>query len=487
MLFSPYPASIKKYCLLIFAFFFLLSCKKNEGSTEPPPPPPSTPTVATRPATSITYNTAIAEGNIINAGSSPVLNRGICYSIAPNPTVFSSKIEAGSGFGIFNASLTGLSFNTVYYYKAFAYNAVGLSYGLEESFKTSMPPPQLEDFAETIYIGSYNSVCAFNAQTGALKWRKPFNDIIYASPAYADGMVYITFRGNLYAFDTLGNTRWSYGGGFNYLRQSPIVKNGMVYSCYSDWKQLMAYDAKTGNTIWTNNVGLSGDDEFGLSDIEIIDNSVFINSKQLYSLNATTGYLKWKYPNGGVVTPVRLNNKLYAISNQHSLFALDLLTGQLLWEKTDPSIFSQPHGLGTADGKLFYTDLSGISALDTINGSRIWYNPVFTEDILHQGYSPTVTGDTGYFRTLSSIHLYNIQNGNLIWQVPGTITSNMTVYDNIIYYGATENGKNYLYAMDVRSRALKWKSSYSSDFPFSISSPCVVTKSGKVYRFGKIF
>jgi outer membrane protein assembly factor BamB len=498
MNFSSCPYCTRQYPLILVILLFLISCKKDGESPEvtplPPTPPTASvvPTVITHVASSVTYNTAIIGGDVTDAGTGIVTSRGVCYSTLPDPTVFSTKVEIGSGTGSFTTALANLQPNTIYYFKSFAYNSTGLSYGPQNTFKTlpADPLPQSGDFAETIYIGNANSFCAFNAQTGALKWKQTYSYNITSTPAYANGMVYYGFAGNFVASDTLGQAQWKLSSGFEIYNQSPIVKNNVVFFAYGSERGITAYDASSRpNQLWSyhENTGDGTFDSYDASDIEVVDNSVFINSKHLYCINASSGFLKWKYANGGIVTPVRLNNKLYAVSNQHSLFALDLYTGQLLWEKTDPSLFISPYGLNAADGKLFYTDASGISALDTIKGSVIWHQAVASDNILHQGYSPIVTGDTGYFRTASSIHLYNIQTGNSLWQVPGLITSNMTVYDNIIYYGATENGKNYLYAMDVRTRTLKWRSTYSSDFPFKISAPCVVTKSGKSYRFGKVF
>jgi outer membrane protein assembly factor BamB len=489
----PYPLLVRKYYLIVVVFIFLLSCKKSEDNTEvpPPPPPPSAPTVITKAASSVTYNSAIIGGDVTNAGTSGVYSRGVCYSTSPGPTVFSTKIEVGSGPGAFTTPVTGLQANTVYYLKAFAYNAVGLSYGAEESFKTMMPPPQSADFAETIYIGNSNSLCAFNAQNGALKWQKIYYEDVTSTPMYASGRVYVTVGGNMNAYDTTGLPRWTNSGPNKYYNQSPIVRNNILFFAKGEERDISAYPINQTNInflwLYSEYPTYYAQLEYGLSDIEVADNSVFINSGNLSCINATTGNLVWRYPNGGTVTPVRLNNKLYAISNDHRLFVLDLYTGQLLWQKADHVLFSIPHGLSTADGKLFYTDANSIYALDTINASVIWSKNINSPNTLHQGYSPIVTGDTGYFRTTNSIHLLNINTGNLIWQVPGNITSNMTVYDNIIYYGATEGSKNYLYAMDVRSGTLKWRSQYSSDRPFKISAPCVATKSGKVYRFGKVF
>ena len=75
-------------------------------------------------------------GNITNAGSGNITERGICYNTTGCPTTADSKVsESGSfGTGTFTETLTGLSSGTDYFARAYAINPTGTSYGKEIIF-----------------------------------------------------------------------------------------------------------------------------------------------------------------------------------------------------------------------------------------------------------------------------------------------------------------------------------------------------------------
>lgn len=103
------------------------------------------PTVVTGAPGMITMNSAEASGTISNEGCSAITAYGIEYSTTlgfPNGTgtqVAGSNLAGGN----FSATLTGLTQGTVYYYKAYAGNAGGTTYGAEEAFQTATPDPTI--------------------------------------------------------------------------------------------------------------------------------------------------------------------------------------------------------------------------------------------------------------------------------------------------------------------------------------------------------
>ncbi len=75
-------------------------------------------------------------GAVTNDGGSNIKERGICYSLQPNPTVSNFKIISGLDLGTFEVDIRDLQGNTTYYYRAYAINSKGIAYGIEQSFKT---------------------------------------------------------------------------------------------------------------------------------------------------------------------------------------------------------------------------------------------------------------------------------------------------------------------------------------------------------------
>ncbi len=100
--------------------------------------------VRTARVTSITGTTALSGGHVINSGPEPVLSRGLCYDTRPNPATLNQIVNAGSGAGIFSASLTGLIPGTSYFVRAFATTPSGTVYGNQDRFIT-------ESSTDTVY------------------------------------------------------------------------------------------------------------------------------------------------------------------------------------------------------------------------------------------------------------------------------------------------------------------------------------------------
>lgn len=111
--------------------------------------------LTTTEVTNVTSTTAVAGGNITNAGGGDITARGICWGKTSNPTVEVSegKTINGTGPGTFTGTLTPLVDGTTYYYRAYATNSSGTTYGQEFSFIT--PVTDIEgNIYKTVVIGS---------------------------------------------------------------------------------------------------------------------------------------------------------------------------------------------------------------------------------------------------------------------------------------------------------------------------------------------
>ena len=122
------------------------------------------PTVVTGVASSITTTGATVAGSISATGCTSVTAYGIEYSTlsgfanGSGTQVSSSNLNAGA----FSSALSGLTPATTYYYKAYATNAGGTSYGTQSSFTTTAPPPPQLTVST---LTGFGSVCV-NALVG---------------------------------------------------------------------------------------------------------------------------------------------------------------------------------------------------------------------------------------------------------------------------------------------------------------------------------
>lgn len=100
------------------------------------------PEVTTGMASSVTSTTAAVSGAVTSEHSSAVTEAGVVYStdadtdsVIGGPSV--TKVAGGLASGTITANLTGLAPGTTYYFRAYATNGVGTSYGSKDSFTTT--------------------------------------------------------------------------------------------------------------------------------------------------------------------------------------------------------------------------------------------------------------------------------------------------------------------------------------------------------------
>jgi len=99
------------------------------------------PELTTEAVTSLTSTTAMSGGTIIHDGGASIVERGVCWSTSPAPTITNSRTRDGSGSSRFTSTITGLQPGTSYFLRTYATNSVGTAYGNEVSFYA----PQTDD------------------------------------------------------------------------------------------------------------------------------------------------------------------------------------------------------------------------------------------------------------------------------------------------------------------------------------------------------
>jgi len=119
----------------------------------------STPTVTTTSVTTYTTTSATVGGNVTASGGTTVSERGVYWGTSQNPQTTGTKLQIGSGTGLFSTSLSGLIPNTTYYIKAYAINSAGTAYGTQESFTTNSVSPVVPTLTTTA-VSSITSTTA---------------------------------------------------------------------------------------------------------------------------------------------------------------------------------------------------------------------------------------------------------------------------------------------------------------------------------------
>jgi hypothetical protein len=202
----------------------------------------TTPTVSTTATvTSITGTTATGGGTISSDGGATVTSRGLVWGTTSGATTFS--VTSGAGSGTYTASLTGLSFATTYYVRAFATNSVGTVYGTETNFTTSAVLPTLD---ATVSVSSITKTTAISGGNitdnggatvtiSGIVWSTTSTPTIALSTKTTDGISTGTFTSSLtdltaaktyyvrsYATNSVG-TNYGTQTSFTTLAQAPTV------------------------------------------------------------------------------------------------------------------------------------------------------------------------------------------------------------------------------------------------------------------------
>ena len=86
--------------------------------------------ISTVEATDIDFESMISGGNIDDDGGLTIVSKGVVWSEFPNPDIsLQTKTDVGGGASNFTSTINGLSEETEYFYRAYATNSLGTSYG----------------------------------------------------------------------------------------------------------------------------------------------------------------------------------------------------------------------------------------------------------------------------------------------------------------------------------------------------------------------
>lgn len=281
---------------------------------------------------------------------------------------------------------------------------------------------------KVIFISS-TTVRALDETTGVELWQSiSFPSALRGVPVFADGKLYVdSYGGYLYCLNvTTGLKLWEYDASPGRIESSPAVSMGTVYFGTTD-NFLYAVDASNGLYRWRFTAG------GGIYSSPTIDGDFLYfgcDDGKIYALNhtGTLPALKWFYPTKGRVrsTPTVDGDKLFfgSYSQDHSVFAVDKITGNLIWKYTFTSSWNVENPVAVAGGvvycapnsgnkvyALYANATSGINYTETDPAIRIWSTTL-------DSYSPTepVVADGKVFLSASQkLYALDTSYGHRVW------------------------------------------------------------------------
>jgi outer membrane protein assembly factor BamB len=189
----------------------------------------------------------------------------------------------------------------------------------------------------------------------------------------------------------------------------------------------------------------------------------------VYSIEASTGKEKWRYPTEPVskqnfFAPPAVADDLIVVDTYNGwVYGLDPNNdGKERWSFKDPQGARFVAGATIGDELVYVGSVFGtMYALDRTSGKEVWH----FESQRDIWAAPLLADDTLYFGTLDR-HLYALdaQTGKPLWQFPandvtaeespvGPMVGTPTLVDNILYFG---DFKNQAHALSLDDHELKW-------------------------------
>ncbi len=310
--------------------------------------------------------------DIFNLACAPVIRDGKLYIVNGD---YLFCFNASNGTEIWQSKLAnpndyiGVAVDGMYVYTTSAAYNTSTGSLMFIYAKQGATSPIVVDGA--VFLGSHTEVFAVNASSGSLLW---VNDDLWTenSPAFADGLLFLSVYGTsndgIYALNAYtGKQVWYYRLDSSLGRLA--VADGRVYV---NAQYTVCLDAFNGTELWRTMAG----GFVGKGSPVIVGQYLVLGTT---AVDSSTGILLWNNTDsefsGEIYSPVAADNTVYLYGNvdngqegmysiDEKLFALDISTGNIIWEYIIPNshdtwIQSYPV---VADGMVYVVTRSGLYA-----------------------------------------------------------------------------------------------------------------------------
>lgn len=249
----------------------------------------------------------------------------------------------------------------------------------------------------------------------------------------------------------------------------PLIADGILYTGDGEDGFLYALDLQTGAKLWATG-GFDQMESTGAISGDIIVAGGYSNLVQ--ALDRHSGEPIWSFNTKYFVqgSPLIVDKVVY-IATDHACYALDLQTGQLIWETTTGEEDSFMGAPAYENGVIYTTAGKRLLALDSESGTEIWHTEVATPFLalaVADGFVYVGNMDR-FFRA------YDQNTGEEVWkfEAGGEFWSAPAIAGDILYAG---NVDKYIYALDSLTGKILWSFETGSD---AVSEP--ILSDGVVY------
>ncbi len=238
------------------------------------------PTVRTSIVSNISTTSADFGGEIISDGGAPITSYGVVWSTSPNPTIeLPTKINfisVKTPFTYYNKSLNDV---TTYYYRAYATNLKGTSYGNEFSF-TTMPKSTVYTVGESsklvaaLWIGGTKS----DFKDKLVEGSQPNSVYVSGTDVYVvgGGFTTVTYNNNNYYWKNGIPKRLYANGKIDNGLNSIVVSNTDVYIGGGSMSKNSQGSSITVPTIWKNEIAtILSNNQGNVNSVAVVGSDVY--------------------------------------------------------------------------------------------------------------------------------------------------------------------------------------------------------------------
>lgn len=200
-----------------------------------------------------------------------------------------------------------------------------------------------------VYLTSgYNLVIALNADNGTLLWRRTISSIARSAPDASGDKIFVNTADNkVFALNANdGAIEWVHEGVSEDMSifgsSSPLAAGDRVFAPYSSG-ELYTLRTTDGSQIWAADLTRSGNSSFLMVDIDaapVVDGNVVYsisNDGVLSAIDMATGQDIWEKEVSGSKTPWIAGDFIYLINDQNELVSIEKYTGGIKWVSNLPS------------------------------------------------------------------------------------------------------------------------------------------------------
>jgi len=341
----------------------------------------------------------------------------------------------------------------------------------------------------SVYFIGDETIFSIDAKTGIKKWKKDVSSLNSGIATLDDYLFLLTNKGMVVLNSREGNEIWefsvrgryskdirgqlheqiiSYPSAFGNLvvfgTGNPFIMYGNPPPEISEHNFLIALDIKEKKEIWKFNTLFS----YPFSPL-MTTQKLIIGDGSIICFNLESGDILWKNDNLSISTTSSLSsfsNRIFFISFREKVVSLDIETGNLIWSKDIGEWMNTTPAL--AYNKVFVISGDGIlHALDMISGQEIWKTRVWYGHLkTNEGYfapSPVIADHKLFVGSKDgTIYCFNTETGQEIWEykTESEILSTPAIADGKLFV-ATTDGK--LYAFGEKEAETRFIRGYSRE------------------------